>query len=63
MKTRFLSQAFLRINYLPSGVLISNFFPGKNVDFWRDMTVITQDELQTLKKLSEDGVSVKLHWV
>lgn len=28
---------------------------GKNVDFWRDMTVITQDELETLKKIEERG--------
>ena len=36
--------------------MIHALFAGKNVEFWRDMTVITQDELQTLKKLSAEGV-------
>jgi len=26
---------------------------GKNVDFWKDMTTITQDELKTLRKIAE----------
>ena len=38
--------------------LILHFLVGKNSEFWRDMIVITKDELQTLKKLSTDEVSV-----
>ncbi|CAK8689560.1 splicing factor Cactin-like [Clavelina lepadiformis] len=28
---------------------------GKNVEFWKDMTVVTEDELQTLKKIMAEG--------
>ncbi|XP_078485183.1 splicing factor Cactin [Ciona intestinalis] len=34
---------------------------GKNAEFWKDMTVITEDELQTLKKIAceEEGTSAR----
>lgn len=28
---------------------------GKNVDFWRDMTTITEDEISKLRKLEASG--------
>lgn len=28
---------------------------GKNVDFWRDMTIITEDEIAKLRKLEASG--------
>lgn len=28
---------------------------GKNVDFWRDMTIITEDEISKLRKLEASG--------
>lgn len=28
---------------------------GKNVDFWRDMTTITEDEINKLRKLEASG--------
>lgn len=28
---------------------------GKNVDFWRDMTTITEDEIGKLRKLETSG--------
>lgn len=28
---------------------------GKNVDFWRDMTTITEDEISKLRKLESSG--------
>ena len=28
---------------------------GKNVDFWRDMTIITEDEIIKLRKLEASG--------
>lgn len=28
---------------------------GKNVDFWRDMTTITEDEISKLRKLETSG--------
>lgn len=38
---------------------------GKNVDFWRDMTTITEDEISKLRKLEASGKgpgTVKLSW-
>jgi hypothetical protein len=29
--------------------------PGKNVDFWRGMTTITEDELAEFRKLEASG--------
>ena len=28
---------------------------GKNADFWRDMTIITEDEISKLRKLEASG--------
>ena len=28
---------------------------GKNVEFWKDMTVIAEDELMKLKKITPEG--------
>ncbi|PIO28182.1 hypothetical protein AB205_0058140, partial [Aquarana catesbeiana] len=28
---------------------------GKNVDFWKDMTIITEDEISKLRKLESFG--------
>lgn len=35
---------------------------GKNVDFWRDMTIITEDEIAKLRKLEASGKGGPGEW-
>lgn len=36
---------------------------GKNVDFWRDMTTITEDEISKLRKLEASGKGPGTYYV
>lgn len=39
----------------PSPQVYMELEQGKNVDFWRDMTTITEDEIAKLRKLEASG--------
>lgn len=39
----------------PSRQVYMELEQGKNADFWRDMTIITEDEISKLRKLEASG--------